>query len=128
MTSINGVHQLHSLMTALMVSINGIHLWMPLMAFIINDSYKIVSRRISNVGISFTQTDRHTHRHTNTQTIYFISSLMYDSYNIHIHIFYEFNGLNIWIHTNMNFFKIWNHRFFVVQNKWIHLIVINEFI
>jgi hypothetical protein len=30
------------------------------MAFIINDSYNIISCRISNVGISFT----HTHRHT----------------------------------------------------------------
>ncbi len=51
-----------------------------------------------------------------------------NSYNIQIHIFYEFNGLNIWIHTNVNLYNIWIHRVFAVQNKWIHLIVINEFI
>ncbi len=44
-------------MTALMVSINGVHEWMPLMAL-----------RISNVGIPFTHTDTQTHRHTDTQT------------------------------------------------------------
>jgi hypothetical protein len=49
------------------------------MAFVINDSYNIISHRIlscriSNIGISFTQihthrqTDTHTHRHTDTQT------------------------------------------------------------
>ncbi len=37
------------------------------MAFIINDSYNIISCRISNVGISFTQIDTH----TETQTIWF---------------------------------------------------------
>jgi hypothetical protein len=37
------------------------------MAFVINDSYNIISRRKSNVGISFTQTDTHTH--TDRQTI-----------------------------------------------------------
>jgi hypothetical protein len=38
------------------------------MAFIINHSYDIISRRISNVGISFTHTDTQTHIHTDTQT------------------------------------------------------------
>ena len=41
------------------------------MAFVINDSYNIISHRISNVGISFTQTDKQTHRQFD-----FISSLM----------------------------------------------------
>jgi hypothetical protein len=47
------------------------------MAFLFNDSYNIISRRISNVGISFTQTDRHTdtqtHRHTGRQFNFFPS-------------------------------------------------------
>jgi hypothetical protein len=37
-------------------------------AFVINDSYNIISRRISNVGISFTHTHTHTHTHTEAQT------------------------------------------------------------
>ncbi len=38
------------------------------MAFVINDSYNIISRRISDVGISFAHTHTHTHRERDTQT------------------------------------------------------------
>jgi hypothetical protein len=41
------------------------------MAFFTNDSYNIISRRISNVGISFT----HTHRHTDN-LMFFLSDTM----------------------------------------------------
>ncbi len=43
----------------------------------------------------------------------FVSCLVecMNSYNIRICIFYEFNGLNIWIHTNMNLFNVWIHIF-----------------
>ncbi len=55
-------------MTALMVSIIGMD---TILAFVINDRYNIISPGISNVGISFTQTHKHTDTHT--QTIYFCS-------------------------------------------------------
>jgi hypothetical protein len=50
-----------------MASINGVHQWCPLMTWICHLTY---ARRISNVGISFTQTQTHTqtHRHTDPQT------------------------------------------------------------
>jgi hypothetical protein len=59
--------------TALMVVINSFHEWMPLMAFVTNDSYSI----ISNKEISFTQTHTHTDTHTDTQTIqlFFLSDI-----------------------------------------------------
>ncbi len=62
----------------------------------------------------------------NPGVVFFVNCM--NSYNIQIHIFYKFNGLNRWTHTNMNLYNICIRRFFAVQNKWIHLIAINEFI